>query len=213
MADILNPSFEDEGIALGQALNWTEVYPLSPLTAEEWGLFAGTDRSYPWEGYEQEWQDNQNAQAAFGSTDLISAEFEYGNLTFDRFDTSWAEPAAVGAPVRWNHHSQFLLDWTNFTKASFDAATPEAVEDYEEEWNDNEDAVASLLLGIIVYANFDVGAPEAFEDYEEEWDDNETLEAEFQPLDPLGAASTTALFDGGANAYENFEGVWVETLP
>jgi len=213
MADILNPSFEDAGAAVGQALSWIESYLAG---AEDFASFTGVDRDYPWEGYEELWDSNQLWQTSFSTGDLLPALFEGGTLAQEAFDYSWMEPALPYAPYtlpRWNHHSQWTRDTGNFTVASFDAGTPEGFEDYEEEWTDNEDAVADLTAGTTVAASFDVGIPQGFEDFEEEWQDNETAEEEFQPLDPLGGASTTALFDAGANGFENFEGIWTEVLP
>ena len=213
MPDILNPSYEDAGAQLGQALSWTEDYPVG---AGDFAPFSGVDREYPWEGYEELWDDNHLWQATFTTGDLLPALFEGGTLVQEAFDFSWMEPALPYAPYtlpRWNHHSAWVRDPGNFTVAAFDLIAPEGVEDYEEEWADNEAAVADLTGGTTVAASFDVGIPQGFEDFEEEWQDNETEEDEFQPLDPLGGASKTALFDAGANNFENFEGVWTEVLP
>jgi hypothetical protein len=57
--------------------------------------------------------------------------------------------------------------------ASFDSGTPEAVEDFEEEWNSNEDRRTVFGGGELDDAVFDVGTPEAVEDFEEEWNGNE----------------------------------------
>ena len=213
MPDILNPSFEDAGALVGQALSWTVTYPAGE---EDFASFTGVSRNYPWEGYEELWQDNQDWQAAFGTGDLLPALFEGGTLVQEAFDYSWMEPALPYAPYtlpRWNHHSQWVRDSGNFTVASFDLMVAEGFEDYEEEWADNEGAVADLTGGTTVAASFDVGIPQGFEDFEEEWQSNETSEDEFIPFDPFGAGSVTALFDALANNFENFEGIWTEVLP
>jgi hypothetical protein len=57
--------------------------------------------------------------------------------------------------------------------ASFDSGTPEAFEDFEEEWNSNEDRRTVFGGGELDDAVFDSGTPEAVEDFEEEWSGNE----------------------------------------
>jgi hypothetical protein len=55
--------------------------------------------------------------------------------------------------------------------ADFDIATPQDVEDFEEEWRDNENyKFAFVGVGAdLALASFDVGTPELFEDFEEEF--------------------------------------------
>lgn len=54
--------------------------------------------------------------------------------------------------------------------AGFDPGDPEDVEDYEEQWRDNEYAIFAFVdITHLVAASFDVGVPELFEDFQEEW--------------------------------------------
>jgi len=98
---------------------------------------------------------------------------------------------------------------------TFDVATPEDVEDFEEEWSsdylaapvkaalgDNENTEWEMSPTLAV---FDVGIPEPVEDFEEEWNANENTYWLFTP----GVDLTIGLFDAGVpEAVEDFEEEW-----
>lgn len=88
--------------------------------------------------------------------------------------------------------------------ASFDTGIPEAVEDFEEEWNSNEDRRTVFGGGELDDASFDSGTPEAVEDFEEEWNGNEGRRTVFgggelddASFDSFGSVGPTEKFDIG----------------
>jgi len=207
---VQNPSFEDPGVGLGQADSWTELYPTAAATAagkacEEVCTFgqgtAGEDT--PYEGFLGGWDDNELAQTGFGLADVVSAFFESMSHQREDFEYSWAAPETPNPPAPvWNHHAQFEYWHENFEEAMFDSGS-EAYEDFNESWDDVEDAVADLAAATTSSASFDSGTPEGVEDFEEEWQSVESAVANL-----AAGATSAAMFDAGANAYENFEGTW-----
>jgi len=206
---IRNPSYETPGANDGEAQHWTDAQGAG---AEDVALFDIGTRQVPFEAFEALWDNNDHAQVIFGLTDLISALFESGTHQHESFEYSWAMPNSPVSPPRFNHASESVFDSENFDAAGFDAALEE-VEDFEEEWDDNEDSISDISAGTFPAASFDAGVPEAVEDFEEEWDSNENSETGFAPTVPGGGTLSAAQFDAGANAFENFEGAWVMTLP
>jgi hypothetical protein len=179
-----NIGFETAGATPGYASAWTCVFV---ATAEE---FAGYDVAVPepWEDFEEEWSTNNEAgkfnwsqvTASTASYDVTPAQ------TFEDFEEEWAnEPhlwalAVTGTALYntaldpedafewgWNSNQNDVFDWGDIPStatASFDAGAPEAREDFEEEWRDNEDDITEFTGGDVLAGTFD---GENFEDFEE----------------------------------------------
>lgn len=203
MASLQNPSFETPGVSAGQAGSWTEVQSSG---AENIGTFSGADgdSTHPYEGFEAGWTSNEDSKAAFEDGDLTPGAFGGGHNASETFESSWAEPES-GPP--YNHQSISVYDEVNFSVGGFDASyTPEAVEDFEEGWDSNEDAVAA---GGGTFASGDFTGAEgavSTEDFQYGWQDNEDAVS-----GPSAGAYSAGTFTGGL-AYENFSGAWTETL-
>ncbi len=85
--------------------------------------------------------------------------------------------------------------------------TAESEDDFEDGWSNNETYFFTWTdvengPGTEA-ASFDTGSPEDVEDFEEEWDSNESY-------DFTMGATTAALYDAGAEAFEDFEDVILE---
>ena len=91
---------------------------------------------------------------------------------------------------------------TDLSDGTFDVSTPEAIEDFEEEWSSNEDVRSAFGVGELDDGTFDSSTPEAMEDYEEEWNSNEDRRTAFGggELD-----SATFVIATGTQTYESFE--------
>jgi hypothetical protein len=202
MADIQNASFELPDTEHGQAQDWDEAYN---ATGEDVGQFWNGERYLYFEGFEGGFDDNENGQTAFADTDLEVGLFESGTNPVEPFEYSWALPK-TGPP--FNHQSETTFYPGNFAVGEFDAGVSEDVEDFEEEWQSNEDAVADFAAATSVVGYFD-GTPEDVEDFEEEWRSNENSVADFD-----AASSSAGMFDTGTpEAVEDFEEEWTMTLP
>lgn len=209
---VSNPSFEIPGLSWGQAADWTESYSSG---AEDIGLFYNGMRSIPWENFEDAWL-NSDAQAGFGSGDLVAALFETW-APHEDFETTWSMPSPIPTNGVWNHHSQSIFTSTMLAYGYFDSVV-ETFEDFEEEWTSNEDALTGYSPLVSGGASRTVGTftdavPENIEDFEEDWYSNDDAKAGFAPVVVGGGAATAAQFDGATLAYEGFEGTWTMTFP
>ena len=204
MADIENPSFESQGLLVGQADAWAESNLASAVSI---CMFQHQNREVPFEDFEEEWT-NHGVQDAFASGDTIWCPFEGGTRDKEDFEYSWIEPRpAVEAPP-FNHAANDYFSESDLTYAPFDSGAPETVEDYEEEWLGNHDAQATLAdPGDITWCDFDVGMI-PYENFETTWSDNELSQTSM--ADP--GDITWCDFDVGMIPYEDFEGAWTETL-
>lgn len=204
MAVLDNPSFEDPGASPGEAASWTSA---RDPASEDVAIFHGEGFALlPYEAFDAGWDNNELAQDGFIPSDLTEALFESGTRAVEDFETSWVLPNVAGGPP-WNHQSVWVYDAANFSYASFTGGLN--YENFEAGWDNNELAQAGFIPSDLTYGVFDtVIVMQDYEDFEEGWQDNEDAQAGFTPGD-----TTAAMFDAGANAYEDFEGVWVLTLP
>jgi len=206
--EVKNPSFEIPGLSWGQAEDWTESYDQG---AEDIATFFNGTRFTPIEAFEGEWDNNQAAQSVFGLGDLEAALFEGGYAPQESFETSWIEPqTALGGGI-WNHHSAWAFTAGMLSSAMFDSV-PEAFEDFEEEWDDNEFSKTGYQPivasgGTVTWGMFDVGVPEGAEDFEEEWDSNQNSKTGYAPIVAGGGTLSWAVFTGPVGA-ETFESGW-----
>lgn len=211
-----NPSFETGGASPGEAQDWLESQSAS---GQDFAMFDAADGgpAESMEDFEEYWMwpwtsgygmygyggysyapgtHNGESQNLFGLSDLTYALFEGALLEFENFEYSWRNPSGGPGPP-FNHQSAWLFTTTDVAWAAFGALIYES---FEIGWS----GAAYLVFGAgdTSQASFDV-VPEAYEDFEEDWG-----------ASGPGAAfvSVAALFDAGANAFENFEGVWTSVL-
>lgn len=107
------------------------------------------------------------------------------------FETAGAAP---GLASGWS----FVYVCTAEEFAAYDATTPEAVEDFEEEWG-NSDLFWTLPPGALA-ASYDSLPPEAVEDFEEEWSNT--------PHVWTLSGGASADYDAVVEAFEDFEEEW-----
>ena len=180
---------EGDVLIPGEAEDWTRS---AIATAIEVVAFNTESRQTCFEGYEVEWQDNEDFSFAFLIADVFPALFD-GALPLPEGVEDYEEG--------WQSNEGFLFSISAVSAALFDAGTPEAVEDYEEEWQTNEGW--SDVLGAVDSAIFGFFNPEAVEDYEEEWQTNELWSDVLTAVD-------TALFRSGLDAEEDYEATFVD---
>jgi len=223
MADPLNPSFETAGAAAGQADDWTEG--CSSPTGEDVAIFdtaAAGDR--PMEDFETQHQLPETALATynedsieeFEDTDLSDALFD-GADTQERFGGGFRLPDTLG--TSWNQYSKTVFDHTDLDVAMFDAgaedhedfdsdfdlpeglATQEASQKYTDAPDPNVPPPPLATLGTALF-DTGVNTEETFDDATGWGTTNEMYPT----------ASSQAMFDGGANPQEDYEGVWTSVM-
>lgn len=133
-------------------------------------LFSNQSRAF--ENFEESWWEphtpatgphNGSAYLYFYSGNFLTAQFNSGSEAYEDFEEGWGVSP-------YNESSIYAFAAGTFSTASFDSGTPEAVEDFEEEWKDNENATSSITSTVI--APFGV-TPDYFESFESGW--TETL--------------------------------------
>ena len=165
---------------------------------------------------------------AFNDPDIATASFNVfpSVQAFEAYEVQWGPldgsnsdyATKVGAGFSANETFLFALSTT--ASASFDTATPQSVEDFEEEWGpvdgSNTDYATKVVAGMpsnetffsdigditTATAVFDsAGTPENFEDFEELWDDNENY-----AFDISGISTSSAGFGASSpDAFEDFD--------
>lgn len=105
--------------------------------------------SIPRENFESGWKApqaypgdgifNQASAFEFSIYNFLAAAFDTGGTAEDHedFEEDWGLSP-------YNQSSQWQYDGANFYNATFDAGSPEGREDFEEEWQDNENATSSF---------------------------------------------------------------------
>lgn len=162
-------------------------------TYGSYGAYGYTGYSYVASG------NNSESQNLFGLSDVAYALFEGGYLAYENYEYSWALPRGATGPP-WAHQSLWVFTALDVLYATFGG---EDHESFEAASGWVVDAEVAFDPADVSYASFDVGAPETVEDYEEEHD---------QSGPSAAYAWSAALFDAGANAFEDFEGVWTDTM-
>jgi hypothetical protein len=106
---------------------------------------------------------NQASIFVFDPYSFPAALFDSGVEEFEDFEETWGSSP-------YNQMYEMEYDAGNFSAASFDSSSPENVEDFEEEWMNNEDfEIQFSYPGVSkTLAQFDSGA-EQYEDFEEGW--------------------------------------------
>ncbi len=146
-ADLFSPiennGFEIAGVEPGEAEAWLVV---EKAGVEEYAEFQGTLLSFPFDGFEQAWS-NDDFLLSFDPSDLETANFDQAILLepVEDFEEGW------DANEGW---SDVLVSTDT---ALFDTTTPEAFEDFEEEWDQNEDWQQRYGNDIIEVRNASVG--------------------------------------------------------
>jgi len=179
---IVNPSFEEAGPGPGEAKGWTLT---SLATAEEWAAF-GTTPPRATEDF-GEWSGTEAAIFAFTPAHLQAAVFGPVNKEQETFEAGWS-------------NDTFILDLgsTPTEAAEFDA-TPEAVEDFEDDWLSGG-AWASSWQDVTGQAAIFGPASMPVETYEEGWRSNEGAVFSW-----AGVLSQAANFDTTPEPVEDFE--------
>ena len=156
MPGIANGSFEIGGTTPGEASQWT-------LTSQQ----AGADTAL-FDVLLEGLTTPHGAESFEWFTDLVDLDsVGTESAGVDDFESGWQNDA-------------FIRDLSaNTETAQFDT-TPQAFDDFEEEWPDNEDFAFnwSEIAGSDT-ASFDAGTPQDFEDFEEEWLSNEDFAFDF----------------------------------
>jgi len=176
---VLNPRFEDPGLAPGEAATWT----LSTLVAAERFAGFGLDPVRAVEAFER-WFDLQLAFAPAGG-DVVLAFFAPQQTGFEAFERGWANDV-------------FLLQFPagNAVACGFGQGP---VEDIETGWNNTPWLTTWSDVGETVglFNNL------PFDAFEQHWGGNEDFVRAFDLLDAVPAR-----FDAGVLTAELFEGVW-----
>jgi len=127
-------------------------------------LFSGLSQQY--ENFESGWwqphltvTDPHNGAAMLYYYEGNFTRALFSGAEYDGLEQNWGTSP-------FNQASIYTYAAGSFTLALFDAAL-DGMEDFEEEWKDNENAQTAIAVGFMAY--FDVFAPEAREDFEEEW--------------------------------------------
>jgi len=156
--EVKNPSFEIAGLGPGQAQDWAET---QTGPAEDIGVFDGGAvlGSVPFECFEAEWGDNHLSAWVLTAAMVSPGMFEYGTEPQETFETSWVEPAAPTSPPVWNHHARWGFLASDLDAALFDVGlgTPEAYEDFEAYWLDNDAASWMWPGGALFSFNTEAG--------------------------------------------------------
>lgn len=114
------------------------------------------------------------------------------------FETAGAAP---GLALGWTFSSQAAA----MVYADFDAGVPQAVEDFEEEWNANEAFVYAFEVADLTGAEYQTASavPKYFEDFEQYWSSNQNY--------AYGVVGSLAVYDialAGTANFEGFDQVW-----
>lgn len=186
---IQNGGFEEAGSTSAVPAGWTASFVSSLEEVADFDRNAA-DPTASQESFEGGWApDPQLLIAAFqGNTiDLETPVFNFGDIQgpIEGFERGWHAPVLT-----------LIATLPGAESASFDTGTPEAVEDFEEEWG-----TFDLALPSTATAMFD-STPEAFEDFGEGWGNDAYLVAYPAMSPPL----TAAIFDT-AESVEDFEEV------
>jgi hypothetical protein len=92
----------------------------------------------PYENFEVGWDNDAGFLDDWSVLTIVEAQFDTAPEPHEDYEEDWKLPKAGGAP--FNQGSEFSWDDVSTATAMFDAGTPEAFEDFEEEWDDNEDS-------------------------------------------------------------------------
>jgi len=196
-----NNSFEIAGASAGLAASWTSARDVGAEDVAIFGVAGG--RETPYEDFEYGWLFNELSKLIFALADVEQALFEGGTDDLESFEYSWMLPSTnpLGYIINYNQLSVTTLEADALEDYVFSPGV-KSREDFEGGWDNNEDFITAFVSGDVSYAIFGVVAPEPLEDFEEEWN---------QTALPSPLVTTLALFDGGANAFEDFE-TWTSKM-
>lgn len=179
-----NLSFETAGASAGLAASWT-VTSYSARDARQFN----TELDYA-EGFEREWNSNEDYLFAFDTGDLASNDFTtltgIPHKTVENFEEQWLD-------------NQTYVYGISGAVAVFDVAE-QGFEDFEEEWDSNEGYLFAFTGGDLTAMTF--ANTTGTDDLESGWDTNESYLFEFVGV---GTDLTANLFDAGVYAFEDFE--------
>ena len=176
----VNPGFEQPGAGPGEAQGWTLV---SVATVEQWAAYG------PWavEAFDA-WDGTEAFIFAFASAHLQTAVFGPASKEQESFDAGWSNDTFL-----------LNLDSTPTEAAEFDAGTPEAFEDFEDDWLAGG-AWASSWDDVTGQAAIFGPATMPVETFEEGWRNNEGAVFSW-----AGVLSQAANFDTTPEPVEDFE--------
>ncbi|MBM4370146.1 MAG: hypothetical protein FJ098_00730 [Deltaproteobacteria bacterium] len=120
---------EDFEVSWGDPTGSGPPYNHQALTAFDTSnllqVLFDTGTPEPREDFEEEWSNNQFAQAAFTGGDLTAISFDTGvPEPLEDFEEEWSN----------NQLAQAAFGGGDLVAISFDSGVPEPVEDFEEEW-------------------------------------------------------------------------------
>ena len=149
--DFRNLSFEDEEPGTGYPQFWLNNVVSA---GSRYAAYDNAAITAPIEKFEGAW--NGNDAYVFAYTQPI----DFGQLEPAVYDADQPDPPGVQTLEDFENGwaAVVLTEFPSSSPASYDSGSPEAVEDFEEEWNSNESF--SFTMGSTTLASYDSGSPE-----------------------------------------------------